>query len=138
MGTLFMKGFIKIRKPISCGHIMSAKLWPPPPLQRNSIFYGHRKKQVFFIYFLFTYISIDSEWSKMYDFESKIKNNAKYFLIHIFTFQNILPLFLLQEKKYFNCGQGVTPPPKKNPFADMSVTDMCFLLTPSLTNRSHV
>ena len=47
-------------------------------------------------------ILIDSELSKMYDFEGKDSNNLKSFQIHIFAFQNILHLFLRYGRGEFN------------------------------------
>ena len=58
------------------------------------------------------YISIDSEWSKTQDFEGKNQNNLNSFQIHIFTFQNILHLFILKKiKEKLSRGQGVLPAP---------------------------
>ena len=47
----------------------------PPPLQPKPVFSGHRKK--FFCFYNF--ISIDSKWSKTYDFREKITNQMKSF-----------------------------------------------------------
>ena len=40
----------------------------------------------------------------------QIQNNLKSFQIHIFTFQNIMHLFLLK-KNYLVADRGLTPPP---------------------------
>ena len=57
------------------------------------------------------------------------KINLKSFQIHIFTFQNILNIFLLK-KNYLVADRGLTPLPL---FTDMSVTIMFFLCLPLST-----
>ena len=68
------------------------------------------------------------KWS----WREKIQNNFKSFQIHIFTFQNILHLFLLKEKtNLFSFEKGVDP---ALPFTIMSATIRFF--TPSLSSNS--
>ena len=70
------------------------------------------KKIQFLFYHFSICISINSEWSKTYDFEGKIQNNLKSFQIHIFTLQNFLIFFSIKKKKtYLVVDRGFTPPP---------------------------
>ena len=80
----------ELREGFDIKHIFCASmLLDPPPVQYFSVFKEHRS----FNYFSMC-ISIDSKWSKTYDFMIKISIKLNPSKIHIFTFQNILHLFL--------------------------------------------
>ena len=80
---LWGKSSIK-KIPVSCGHVR--KVLTPPPVEHKTFFLRTPyKKRCFFDYF------------------SRSRR-------HIFTFQNILDLFLLKTKTYFSWGQGADPP----------------------------
>ena len=56
-------------------------------------------------------ISIDSEWSKTYDFEEKNSKNLKSFQLQILSFRTFC-LFSFKENTYSVAASGFTPPPR--------------------------
>ena len=92
-----------IKTPISCGHIMSTKFWPPPPYSKNTVFRRHRNRSVFFILLILNGL-------KRMILRKKSSKYLKSFQIHIFSFQNILHMFLLK-KTILIADRGLTPHP---------------------------
>ena len=62
----------------------------------------------FLILFQYAYQQIQNGLKR----RGKILNNLKSSQIHIFRFQTILHLFLLQKKSYLVAERGMTPPPR--------------------------
>ena len=72
------------KKPDSCGHVRNFLTSPRPRSEKTNIFFcGHRQNiRCFFNHFSIC-ISIDSKWSKTYDFEGK---NSKWLEILLNTY----------------------------------------------------
>ena len=95
-----------VKKSDSLGQARNSLTPRPPPRRAKTLMQTSTKK--FFLSFF--YMQIQNNIKHMI-LRENIQNNMKSFQIHIFTFQDILHLFLLIEKNLFSCGQGVDPPP---------------------------
>ena len=96
---------------------MSTKIWPH--VQQKLAFRGH---SIFFFYHFSIFISIDSEWSKMYDFERKIQNKTKSLKIHISFLSGHSASLSLYKKNIFVADRRLNRDPLP-PFAAMSIID---------------